>query len=73
VLDPSVLRGTGSPEADGLRYRDLAALLAAVAEGNDVVGADVVELAPALDPSGLSALVAARAVFDLWAAVRGRP
>jgi arginase family enzyme len=36
-----------------------------------VVGADVVELAPRLDPSGLSALVAARAVVDLLAAVRG--
>jgi agmatinase len=71
VLDPSVLAGTGSPEVDGLRYRDLAALLAWVAEANDVVGADLVELAPNLDPSGLSALVAARTVFDLWAAVRG--
>jgi agmatinase len=71
ALDPALLPGTGSPEVDGLRYRDLAALLAAVAERNEVVGADVVELAPALDPSGLSALVAARAVFDLWAAVRG--
>ena len=71
ALDPGVLAGTGSPEVDGLRYRDLAALVAWVAEANDVVGADVVELAPTLDPSGLSALVAARIVFDLWAAVRG--
>jgi len=71
ALDPALLPGTGSLEVDGLRYRDLAALLAAVAERNEVVGADVVELAPTLDPSGLSALVAARAVFDLWAAVRG--
>jgi agmatinase len=71
VLDPAVMPGTGSPEVDGLRYRDLAALVTEVAERNRVVGADVVELAPTLDPSGLSALVAARAVFDLWTAVRG--
>lgn len=71
VLDPAVLPGTGSPETDGLRYRDVAALLQAVAARNDVVGADVVELAPAFDASGTSALVAVRAVFDLLAAVRG--
>jgi agmatinase len=71
ALDPGFLPGTGSPEVDGLRYRDLAALLGWVAEANDVVGMDLVELAPTLDPSGLSALVAVRAVFDLWAAVRG--
>jgi arginase family enzyme len=71
ALDPSVMAGTGSPEVDGLRYRDLAALVAGVAERNRIVGADVVELAPTLDPSGLSALVATRAVFDLWTAVRG--
>jgi agmatinase len=71
VLDPSLLPGTGSPEVDGLSYREAATLIAAVAALNEVVGADVVELAPRLDPSGLSALVAVRAAFDLWAAVRG--
>lgn len=71
VLDPSILPGTGSPEVDGLRYAEMAALIAAVAERNEVVGADLVELAPQFDPSGLSALVAVRAAFDLWVAVRG--
>ncbi len=71
VLDPAVLSGTGSPEVDGLTYREADAVARAVAARNTVVGADVVELAPRLDPSGLSALVAARAVVDLLAAVRG--
>ena len=71
VLDPSLLPGTGSPEVDGLSYRDVATLIAATAALNEVVGADVVELAPDLDPSGRSALLAVRAAFDLWAAVRG--
>ena len=71
VLDPAVLSGTGSPEVDGLTYREADAVVRAVAARNTVVGADVVELAPRLDPSGLSALVAARAVVDLLAAVRG--
>ena len=71
VLDPSLLPGTGSPEVDGLSYRQVAGLVRAVAERNRLVGADVVELAPHLDGSGLSAWVAARAVIDLFAAVCG--
>ena len=71
VLDPSLLSGTGSPEVDGLSYRHADRIVRAVAARNTVVGADLVELAPRLDPSGLSALVAARAVVDLLAAVRG--
>jgi agmatinase len=71
VLDPAVLSGTGSPEVDGLTYRETDAVVRAAALHNTVVGADFVELAPRLDPSGLSALVAARAVVDLLAAVRG--
>jgi len=71
VLDPALVPGTGSPEVDGLAYRHADALVRAVARRNTVVGADVVELAPHLDASGLSALVAARAVIDLLAAVRG--
>jgi len=70
VLDPALLSGTGSPEVDGLSYAQVDEIVRAVAEHNTVVGADVVELAPRLDPSGLSALVAARAVIDLIAAVR---
>ena len=71
VLDPSLLSGTGSPEVDGLTYREADAIVRAIADRNTVIGADLVELAPRLDPSGLSALVAARAVIDLLAAVRG--
>ncbi len=71
VLDPSVLPGTGSPEVDGLSYRQAARLARAAVERNEFVGADVVELAPHLDASALSALVTARAVMDLFVAVRG--
>ena len=60
----------GSPEVDGLGYRQAAALVAATASRNRLVGADLVELAPTLDPSGRSALVAARALMDLFVAAR---
>jgi len=58
VLDPSILPGTGTPEPAGASYRDLRESLLGLA-GLRVVGIDFLELAPALDPSGLSAVVAA--------------
>jgi agmatinase len=69
VLDPTILAGTSSPEVDGLDYRTVRDLVRATAERNTVVGVDLVELAPSLDPSGLSALVAARLALDVLAAV----
>lgn len=58
VLDPSILPGTGTPEPAGTSYRDLRESLLGLA-GLNVVGIDFLELAPPLDPSGLSQVVAA--------------
>ncbi|WP_288434525.1 arginase family protein [uncultured Deinococcus sp.] len=63
-LDPSVLPGTSSPEPDGLGYGQAMGIIRAVAAHNAVVGLDLVELAPNLDPSGLSALIGARLVME---------
>ena len=64
AFDPSVLPGTSSPEPDGLTYAQAMRLLAAAAQRNTVVGLDVVELAPNLDPSGRSELLAARLIME---------
>ena len=64
-FDPSVLPGTSSPEPDGLTYGAAMTLLAEAARRNQVVGIDLVELAPNLDPTGNSALVAARLLVEL--------
>jgi agmatinase len=69
VLDPAVLPGTSSPEPDGLTYAAVQHLIAAVAARSHVVGADIVELAPAIDPSGNSALLVARMIVDLLASI----
>jgi len=61
VLDPAQLTGTGSPEPGGLSFPRLEGLLRLLKSAR-VVGADVVELAPAIDPTGMSAVVAARLV-----------
>ncbi len=46
VLDPAYMPSTGTPEPDGLAYRDVLDLLRAVAEEHHVVGFDLVELCP---------------------------
>lgn len=63
VLDPGVMPGTGTPEPGGASYRDLREALLGFA-GLNVVALDVVEVAPPLDPSGLSPVVAAELVRD---------
>lgn len=63
VLDPSVLPGTGSPEPAGHSYRELREAVLALA-GLEIVALDLVEVAPLLDPSGLSAVVAAELTRD---------
>ncbi len=65
-LDPADLPGTGTPEPDGLRFGWVEAVLGQIARGTQgrerggLVGVDLVELAPALDPSGRSPVAAAR-------------
>ena len=56
-FDPAVLPGTGTPEPGGFRWQDFAAVID-VLKGISVA-ADVVELAPQLDTSGMSAVLAA--------------
>lgn len=63
VLDPSICPGVTNPEPGGLSYRDLMEILRAL-RGFEVVGMDVVELAPPFDPSGVSAITAAKLVIE---------
>jgi guanidinopropionase len=62
-LDPTVCPGTGYPEPGGLTVRELQRMLRGM-RGIDVVGADVCEVAPMLDPAGGTALVAAHLAFE---------
>ena len=63
-FDPAVIPGTSSPEPDGLTYAQGMKILAAAAANNTVVGLDLVELAPNLDPTGRSELLMARLVME---------
>ena len=63
-FDPCVLPGTGTPEPGGFLWRDFAAVIE-VLKGHQLVGADVVELAPQLDTSGMSSVLAAKVTRSL--------
>jgi guanidinopropionase len=62
-LDPVYTPGTGTPEIGGITTREALALLRGLA-GLNFVGADVVEVAPPLDPSGNTALVGATLMYE---------
>lgn len=64
VLDPSIMSGTGTPEAGGLAFNELMEWFKELKDLN-IVGADVVELAPHYDASGVSTAVAAKVIREL--------
>lgn len=63
-LDPSLFSGTGTPEAGGVSFNELLQAIIEVSKLN-IVGADVNELAPMLDNSGVSTAVACKIVREL--------
>ena len=64
VLDPAFAPGTGTPEAGGLSSRELLRMLRGLTRVN-IVGADVVEVAPPYDQGEVTALAAATVIFDM--------
>ncbi|MEV4807084.1 agmatinase [Nonomuraea sp. NPDC049421] len=64
VLDPAHAPGTGTPEAGGLTSRELLEILRGLA-GRNLVGADVVEVAPAYDHAEITSIAASHVAYDL--------
>ncbi|MHB1713108.1 MAG: agmatinase [Acidimicrobiales bacterium] len=64
VADPAFAPGTGTPEAGGLSSRELLMILRGLC-GLPIVGADVVEVAPAYDHAETTAGLASNLVFEL--------
>jgi guanidinopropionase len=65
-FDPAYAPGTGTPEVGGLQPREGLALLRALA-GLNIVGADVVEVAPQYDPTTNTSQLAAQVLFEEFA------
>jgi agmatinase len=66
VLDPGFAPGTGTPEAGGITSRELLGILRGLA-GVNLVGADIVEVAPPYDTGEITAVAAAHAAYELLA------
>ena len=71
VLDPAHAPGTGTPEAGGLTSRELLATLRSFARLN-LVGADIVEVAPAYDHAQITGIAAAHVGYELLSALAAR-
>ena len=65
VLDPSIFSGTGTPEPGGIQYKELLDAFQLFEKLEFLVGCDIVELSPMLDPSGVSTMVAAKSLREL--------
>ena len=63
-LDPSCFPGTGTPEAGGVTFMQLLNAILTVSKTN-IIGADVNELAPMLDASGVSTAMACKVLREL--------
>ena len=71
VLDPSHAPGTGTPEAGGLTSRELLAIIRALSP-LAIVGADIVEVAPAYDHAQVTAVAASHVAYEILSAMTPR-
>jgi len=72
---PSIAPGTGTPSHGGFLYYEVLEILQQVANRHDIVGIDLVEVAPDYDPTGSTSILAAQILMNLLGFVfhaRGR-
>lgn len=65
-LDPSFAAGTGTPQFGGLYSRQLLVLLNELFEKMNIIGMDIVEIAPTLDPSLTSMFAGRKIISECW-------
>lgn len=70
VLDPAFAPGTGTPEGGGLSTRELLELVRGIFRHLPVRAADLVEISPPLDPSGITAWAALKVIYEIFAFVK---
>lgn len=71
-LDPAYTPGTGTPEAGGLTPREAQAILHGL-KGLDIIGGDVVEVAPQYDATTNTAMIGAQMLFEIFSLVTLSP
>ncbi|KMJ56135.1 agmatinase [Bacillus sp. LL01] len=66
VLDPSCAPGTGTAEAGGITSKELLDAIVAIADSDiNIIGADLVEVAPAYDPSEQTQITASKMIREM--------
>lgn len=71
-LDPSIAPGTGTPEVGGLTTREVQGILRGLA-GINIIGGDVVEVAPQYDATTNTAHAGAQVLFEILSLIALRP
>ena len=61
---PSIAPGTGTPSHGGFLYYDVLEMLQALARRHEIVGIDLVEVAPDYDPTGSTSILAAQILLN---------
>jgi guanidinobutyrase len=69
-LDPAFAPGTGTPEVGGLTMPQALEVIRGC-RGLDLVGCDVVEIAPIYDTSGMTSLVGANLLYEMLCVLPG--
>lgn len=64
ILDPAYAPGTGTPESGGIRPRELFNFIKELSK-LEIVGVDLVEIAPTYDPTGATSLLGAKLVREI--------
>ncbi|WP_420863400.1 agmatinase [Algirhabdus cladophorae] len=62
---PSIAPGTGTPSHGGFLYYDVLEILQSVAQKHQIIGIDLVEVAPDYDPTGSTSILAAQVLLNL--------
>ncbi len=63
-LDPSIAPGTGTPSHGGFLYYEVLELIDGLCRRGEIVGIDLVEVAPDHDPSGVTSVLAAQLLMN---------
>lgn len=69
-LDPAFAPGTGTPEVAGLTMPQALEIIRGC-HGLDIVGADLVEVAPIYDTTGATSLTAANLLYEMLCVLPG--
>ena len=61
---PSIAPGTGTPSHGGFLYYEVLEMLQTLSERHDIIGLDLVEVAPDYDPTGSTSILAAQLLLN---------